>query len=112
MLAGTAETLEYGPFTTVIGFATIVPTLSSQATRLHDQGRSAWWLLLNAVPLFGQLALMGICGFVPGQPGPNRYGPPHAGPAAAAVDPAVDPVQPWVPGPADRAPDYPPSDWR
>ncbi len=113
VLAGTQTVVEYGPFTTLIGFLTVVPTLSSQAARMHDQGRSAWWLLLNAVPLFGQLALMGICGVVPGQPGPNRYGPPHAGPVAPAGYPAVDlPVQPWVPGPADRAPDYPPSDWR
>lgn len=107
---GRETELELGAATTVIGYLTIIPTLSSQAARLHDQGRTAWWLLLNLVPLFGQLALFGICGFVPGQPGPNRYGP-----ATDAVAPAAapaEPLQPWTPGPTDRAPDYPPSDWR
>ncbi|SSC24615.1 Protein of unknown function DUF805, partial [Klenkia terrae] len=107
---GRETVLELGAATTVIGYLTILPTLSSQSARLHDLGRSAWWLLLNAVPLFGQLALLGICGFVPGQPVANRYGPPTTGPAVAG--PVVAPDQPWVPGPADRAPDYPPSDWR
>lgn len=110
---GRATELELGAATTVIGYLTIIPTLSSQAARLHDLGRSAWWLLLNAIPLFGQLALFGICGFVPGQPVPNRYGPPTDAvpPAPAPVQPA-EPLAPWTPGPADRAPDYPPSDWR
>ncbi|SDO35990.1 Uncharacterized membrane protein YhaH, DUF805 family [Klenkia soli] len=107
---GRETVLELGAATTAIGYLTIAPTLSSQATRLHDQGRSAWWLLLNVVPLFGQLALFGICGFVPGQPGPNRYGP--AVDAAAPAAPPAEPLAPWTPGPADKAPDYPPSDWR
>lgn len=106
--AGRATEVEYGPFTTAIGFLTVVPTFSSQAARLHDLGRSAWWLLLNLVPLFGQLALLGICGFAPSQPGPNRYGPPATGPAVEEDDRGRS----WAPGPDDRAPDYPPADWR
>ena len=110
VLAGRAEVLEFGWFSTAVGWLTLVPSLSALACRLHDQGRSAWWLLLNLVPFFGQLALLGICGFVPGQPAANRYGPAPAGlPARPA---APEDQQPWVPGPADRAPDYPPSDWR
>jgi len=106
VLAGRATVLELGTISTVVGYATLVPTLSAHACRLHDQGRSAWWLLLNLVPLFGQLVLLGICGFVPGQLAPNRYGPPEG------QLPPAGPGRPHAPGPADRAPDYPPSDWR
>ncbi len=117
--------IEYGPFVTGVGVLTIVPSIASQVTRLHDQGRSAWWLLLNLLPFFGQVALLALCGFVPGQPVPNTYGPPVDGttppagwvtgtqPAwgAPPAQPGAQPQQ-WTSGPQDRAPDYPPSDWR
>lgn len=109
VLAGRTTELVVGPVSSVLGWLTLVPSITAQACRLHDQGRSAWWLLLNLVPFFGQLALLGMCGFVPGQPAVNRYGAPPIGTQGVA---RVDPAQPWVPGPADRAPDYPPSDWR
>ncbi|MEI4272338.1 DUF805 domain-containing protein [Klenkia sp. LSe6-5] len=118
VLAGRATVLEFGAFSTAIGWATLVPSLSAHACRLHDQGRSAWWLLLNLVPFFGQLALLGICGFVPGQPAANRYGPVSGadqtggGPTATGGPAAPVDQRPWTPGPADRAPDYPPPDWR
>ena len=42
--------------------------------RLHDVGKSSWWLLLNFVPIIG-----GICFFIltvlPGQAGENQWGP-------------------------------------
>lgn len=137
-----ALAIEYGPFVTGVGLLTVVPSIASQVTRLHDQGRSAWWLLLNVLPVFGQLALLGICGIVPGQPGPNRYGPPvdgtagpdgqpwgaqswgaqswgaHPGPQSPGAQsgwgapPQASQPGSWTPGPQDRAPDYPPSDWR
>ncbi|WP_165839331.1 DUF805 domain-containing protein [Klenkia marina] len=114
VLAGRATELEVGFFTNALGWLTLVPSLSAHACRLHDQGRSAWWLLLNLVPVFGQLALLGICGFVPGQPAANRYGPAPSGTPGQVGPPVTGPeqVEPWTPGPADRAPDYPPSDWR
>ena len=69
---------------------TACPAFSSQATRLHDRDRSAWWLLFNLLPLAGQIVLLvQMC--LPGDPGPNRYGPPPGssaplpdGPSAAA----------------------------
>jgi uncharacterized membrane protein YhaH (DUF805 family) len=33
--------------------ATLLPSLAAGARRLHDTGRSGWWLLLNLVPLIG-----------------------------------------------------------
>ena len=50
----------------------LVPELSLGVRRLHDTGRSGWWLLLG---LFLYPALIFLfC--LPGQNEANRYGPP------------------------------------
>jgi len=46
--------------------------LAVYAKRFHDRGKSAWWVLIAFVPLIGFLEL----GMLPGDPGPNTYGPP------------------------------------
>ena len=38
-------------------FATIVPALAVLVRRLHDTGRSAWWLLIGVVPFVGTIVL-------------------------------------------------------
>ena len=43
--------------------------------RLHDTGKSGWWLLLWFVPLVGLIVLL-VFFASPGDLGPNRYGPP------------------------------------
>ena len=42
--------------------------------RLHDRGRSAWWLLGVFVPVIGAVALIFECGFRGTAPGASRYG--------------------------------------
>ena len=42
--------------------------------RLHDTGRSAWWLLALAIPVVGWVPVARFCA-LPGTPGPNAYGP-------------------------------------
>jgi uncharacterized membrane protein YhaH (DUF805 family) len=80
-----------GPFATAVGALTIVPSISSTVTRLHDRGHSAWWLLIAFVPLFGVLVLFVMTGFLRGNGGPNRYGPPPMPPHAAAGEPLYPP---------------------
>lgn len=46
--------------------------------RLHDRGKSGWWMLLGVVPLVG-LWLFIECGFLDGAPGSNDYGPSPKG---------------------------------
>ena len=41
--------------------------------RMHDSGRSGWWLLLNIIPFLGSLIIF-IFMLLPGQDGTNRYG--------------------------------------
>jgi uncharacterized membrane protein YhaH (DUF805 family) len=45
------------------------------ARRLHDTGRSAWWLLVFAVPVIGALWLAWIAVFQRGVQGENKFGP-------------------------------------
>lgn len=53
--------------------AQVVPSLSCGIRRLHDTGKSAWWLLLSLVPLGGIVLLVLLA--IDSDPGPNQYGP-------------------------------------
>ena len=48
--------------------------VSTWGRRLHDRGRSAWWLLLTAVPVLGALALVVDCAFLGPRDAAARYG--------------------------------------
>ena len=80
------DVLQYdpGPVSTVLFVLTFVPSISSQATRLHDRGLPAWWLAIALVPVVGVLVLFLVCGFLAGEPRPNRYGPPPGQPVPDA----------------------------
>lgn len=53
--------------------AIIVPSLAVSVRRLHDIGRSGWWLLIALIPFGGIVLLVFHC--IEGTPGPNEYGP-------------------------------------
>ena len=61
-----------GPIGLLVSLASLVPSISSQVTRLHDRGHSAWWLLFLLLPVIGWLVLIVQTGFLPGTPGPNQ----------------------------------------
>lgn len=69
--------LAFGWLSTAYWLLVLVPMVAAQVARLHDRGLSAGWMLANLVPVVGQLALLVPTGFLPGDPGPNRYGPPQ-----------------------------------
>lgn len=50
-----------------------LPIFSLQVRRLHDQGSSAWWLLVGFVPYIGAGWMFWLM-VARGQPGDNRYG--------------------------------------
>ena len=56
----------------------LLPSLAVTARRLHDTGRTAWWLLLLLVPVIGWIALL-VMAIIPGTRGGNRYGPDPLG---------------------------------
>ena len=54
--------------------AVFIPSLAVSVRRLHDIGRSGWWLLLSLIPLIGAIILI-IWHCTDSQPGANQYGP-------------------------------------
>jgi uncharacterized membrane protein YhaH (DUF805 family) len=59
----------------VLLLAFVVISIQMGAQRLHDAGWSAWLLLLNLVPVVGSFFPL-LMIVIPGNDGPNRYGPP------------------------------------
>ncbi|MEK7298558.1 MAG: DUF805 domain-containing protein [Candidatus Margulisiibacteriota bacterium] len=63
-----------GVLSAIYGLAMIIPSLSVGARRLHDTGRSGWWLLLSLIPIIGWIVLI-VFLVQDSQPGTNTYGP-------------------------------------
>ncbi len=57
----------------VIWITSMWITLASNVKRLHDRGRSGWFLLIGVIPLVGIWVLIEI-GFLRGTHGNNLYG--------------------------------------
>ena len=104
--------------TGLFGLALLLPGLGISVRRLHDIGRSGWWLLIGVIPGFlamvfsgialmsgsvgvgiGLMGLVGIIGLAamvlliywyaqPGTAGDNQYGPPPASAPPSTSAPA------------------------
>jgi uncharacterized membrane protein YhaH (DUF805 family) len=70
------------------GLILIYPSLAVQAKRWHDRNKSAWWILINLIPIIGGLWALIECGFLRGTDGPNRFGADPLG-AASVTEPVV-----------------------
>ena len=72
-----------GIFGTVLGagglLGTLLPSITVGIRRLHDTGRTGWWLLIVLVPVVGVIVLL-VFFVMRGNEGANDYGPdPLAG---------------------------------
>lgn len=65
----------------VIALAVLVPSLAVAVKRCHDRDKSGWWVLIALIPILGWIWYIVELGFLPGTPGPNRFGPDPLGPA-------------------------------
>ena len=69
----------------------IVPSIAVVVRRLHDRDMSGWWYLgvivASMIPIVGMIAGLAflVLMFLPGTPGPNRFGPDPKDPANAQV---------------------------
>jgi uncharacterized membrane protein YhaH (DUF805 family) len=72
---GIFGTTEIGPVNGIFSLATLLPSIAVAIRRLHDIGRTGWWVLLSFVPIVGWIILI-YWACQPGDPGPNAYGPP------------------------------------
>ncbi len=52
----------------------LVPALAVSVRRLHDVGKSGWWILICLVPVIGALYFLYLT-ILEGQQGTNEYGP-------------------------------------
>ena len=57
----------------VVSLGLIVPSIAMFFRRLHDTGRSAWWMLIGFVPLIGLILLYFY--ILDSDAGDNAYGP-------------------------------------
>lgn len=89
------ETLYFGagrgPAAGLVSLLLFLPSLAVAVRRLHDGGRSGWWILICLLPLIGWLILL-IWYLSRGEAGPNRFGPDPRGFAGG-------PDLPWQMGP-------------
>ena len=58
----------------IYSLAVIVPLLALEFRRLHDIGKSGWYLLLGLIPWVGSIIIL-VFTCMDSQPGPNEYGP-------------------------------------
>lgn len=79
----------------IYGLAVVLPTLAAACRRLHDTGRSSWYILVGLVVPIGTIILfVWLC--KPGQSGSNQFGP--------------DPLM-YRPAPGGRVPDQNQGPW-
>jgi uncharacterized membrane protein YhaH (DUF805 family) len=63
-----------GMIGSLYGLAVLIPSIAVAVRRLHDVGRSGWFLLINLIPIIGWIwFIIVLC--TEGNPGINKYGP-------------------------------------
>lgn len=76
------------------GLFIFIPSLAVTVRRLHDRDMSGWWygglLIASFLPIVNIFAMLGflvllVLMFLPGTPGPNRFGPDPKDPGQATV---------------------------
>lgn len=59
----------------------MLPSIAVGVRRLHDIGRSGWWMWIALIPLLGSILLL-VWAVLDSEPGQNAYGPnPKTSPA-------------------------------
>lgn len=62
-----------GALVGLYNLAVLIPSLAVGVRRLHDTGRSGWWMLISVIPVIGWIVLLVfLC--QDSQPGDNGYG--------------------------------------
>ena len=57
----------------IYSLAVLVPSLAVSVRRLHDIGKSGWWILIGLIPLIGAIVLL-IFMVTDSNEGSNEYG--------------------------------------
>ncbi len=70
----TYEGIGYGFIYSLYSLAVLIPSLAVAVRRLHDIGKSGWWLFISLVPIIGGIWLIVLLA-TDSEPGANEYGP-------------------------------------
>ncbi|MCB1388821.1 MAG: DUF805 domain-containing protein [Rhodobacteraceae bacterium] len=62
------------PLSALFSLAVLFPGLAVSVRRLHDIGRSGWWVLIAIIPLVGAILLL-VWFARESDPGDNEFGP-------------------------------------
>jgi len=63
------------PLRLLFSLAVLIPSLAVAVRRLHDTGRSGWWLLIQLIPVLGTLVMLWWL-TRPSETQENRFGQP------------------------------------
>ncbi|MBK8846553.1 MAG: DUF805 domain-containing protein [Bacteroidetes bacterium] len=74
LLGTNFEPLPYGFIYMITALVFFVPGLAVFVRRMHDVGKSGWFILIAFIPLIGAIWLLVLL-FTDGQPGENKWGP-------------------------------------
>ncbi|AIY06200.1 hypothetical protein Plano_2235 [Planococcus sp. PAMC 21323] len=64
---------DIGLLSTIFTLIILIPSLSVTIRRLHDIGRTGWWVLLSFIPILGWIVLF-IFTLLDSEAGSNKYG--------------------------------------
>jgi len=90
---------DYGPFTLLFLFASLLPSIAVTVRRLHDGNRRGWWILAHGIPLIGWMVWL-FQTLAGGTFGENRFGPDPRG--RGVVEPPADGGDPYATPKGDR----------
>ena len=69
-----SETVGIGLLNIIYSLAVLIPFMAVSVRRLHDTGRTGWWMLMSLIPIIGWLVLL-VFNVQGGDPDANRFGP-------------------------------------
>lgn len=67
------QPIQTGLLGIIFSLGLLIPSIAIGVRRMHDIGKSGWWLLLAIIPLIGALVLLYFA-IMPSQNGNNQYG--------------------------------------
>lgn len=76
--------LDLGILSGIYTLVVLLPGLAVSARRLHDTGRSGWWLLFGLIPIVGGIVLL-IFTLSDSEPDANKWGPNPKGVQAGSA---------------------------
>ncbi|HSI67835.1 MAG TPA: DUF805 domain-containing protein [Planococcus sp. (in: firmicutes)] len=73
VVAGLEVAEDVGILSTLFSLILIIPSLAVTFRRLHDTGKSGWWILISLIPIIGWIVLL-IFTVQDSETGINSYG--------------------------------------